>query len=158
MRFFKLISLIIVVAFLSSCDSNRVYEDTKTFNNAYWLADSIKYFEFEIPDDKAEYNIQLSLRNGRDYPHRNIYVQYEILDSTQTTLDEELRNFQIFHPKSGYPYGNGSGNIYEHSFDLLAGYEFPYSGKYSVKVQQYMRYDSLPEVYSVGLRIEYPAE
>lgn len=158
MRLFKLISLSIVMAFISSCDSNRVYEDTKTFNNSFWLADSIKYFEFEIPNNQDEYDILLSLRNGRDYPHRNIYVRYEILDSTRASLDEELRNFQIFHPKSGYPYGNGSGNIYEHSFDLLAGYEFPYAGKYAIKVQQYMRYDSLPEIYSVGLRIEHSEE
>ena len=141
---------------ITSCDSNRVYEDTANFTQAHWLADSIKYFEFTIPDNTQDYNILLSVRNGRDYPHSNLYVQYGILDSTQATLDEELRNFQLFHPKSGYPYGNGSGNIFEHNFDLLSAYEFPYSGKFFIRVQQYMRYDSLQEIYSVGVRIETP--
>jgi gliding motility-associated lipoprotein GldH len=153
---------IIVLAVLSmailiiSCDTNRVYEDTATFNKAYWLADSIKYFEFQIPDKTAEYNLLLSVRNGRDYPHSNLYVQYTILDSTRRELDAELRNFQLFHQKSGYPLGNGSGNIYEHNFNLLSGYQFPYAGKYFISTEQYMRYDSLPEIYSVGIRIETP--
>ena len=155
MRLVYLLSLSLVLFFFS-CDANRVYEDTANFNQAYWLADSIKYFEFSIPDHKEGYDLSLSIRNGRDYPHSNLYVQYGILDSTLNQLDEELRNFQLFHPKTGYPFGNGSGNIYEHSFDLLSAYEFPYTGKFFISVQQYMRYDSLPEIYSVGLRIETP--
>ena len=155
MRFFYPAILFLAIV-LSSCDANRVYEDTVSFEKAYWLADSIKYFAFDIPNEDQEYNILLSIRNGREYPHSNLYVQYGILDSTLNELDEELRNFQLFHPKSGYPMGNGSGNIFEHNFDLLSGYAFPYSGKFHISVQQYMRYDSLPEVYSVGVRIETP--
>lgn len=148
--------IFVIAAVLAiSCDDNRIYEDTATFKKAYWLADSVKYFEFDI-QEQAEYNILFSVRNGRDYPHSNLYMQYEILDSTRSILDEELRNFQLFHQKSGYPFGQGSGNIFEHSFDLLSGYEFPYNGKYFIRVQQYMRYDSLPEIYSVGIRIETP--
>ena len=153
---FLYFATIIGLLFLASCDANRVHEDTANFENAYWLADSIKYFEFQIPEHDQEYNILLSIRNGRQYPHSNIYVQYEILDSTGARMDQELRNFQLFNQKSGYPLGKGSGNIYEHNFDLLSGYEFPYTGKYFISVEQYMRYDSLPEVYSVGLRIERP--
>lgn len=150
---FPYLIILVILAFISACDENRVYEDTANFQKAYWLADSIKYFEFEVAEEE-EYNILFSVRNGRAYPHSNLYVQYEILDTTQSKLDEELRNFQLFHQKSGYPLGKGSGNIYEHSFDLLSGYTFPYSGKYFIRVQQYMRYDSLPEIYSVGIRIE----
>lgn len=155
MRFLTLALLTIAIIF-SSCDTNRVYEGTANFANAYWLADSIKSFEFQIPENSLEYNILLSIRNGREYPHNNLYVQYEIMDSTNNVLDRELRNFQLFHPKSGYPLGNGSGNIFEHDFDLLSGYQFPYSGKFFISVEQYMRYDSLPEMYSVGLRVETP--
>jgi len=141
---------------LNSCDSNRVYEDNLDFNNAYWLADSIKSFDFDIEDAGSSYNIMLNLRNGIEYPHRNIYIHYAISDSTKTILDEELRNFQLFHPKSGYPYGSGSSNIRQHQFNLLMDYRFPHQGRYHISFEQYMRYDSLPEVYSVGVRIERP--
>jgi len=144
----------LVALTISSCDSNRVYEDTLDFNGAYWLADSIKSFDFNIPQADSEYNILFNIRNGVGYPHRNVYVHYTISDSTNKILDEELRDFQLFHPKSGYPFGNGSGNIREHHFDLLIGYEFPYTGRYNISFEQYMRYDSLPQVYSIGFRVE----
>lgn len=146
---------IVLMGFVTSaCDNNKVYDYAADIKNTYWLADSIKTFEFNISDEKAPYNILFSIRNGVEYPHRNIYVQYVIQDSTSTILDEELRNFQLFHPKTGYPFGNGSGNVFEHQFSLLTDYQFPYQGKYSISFQQYMRYDSLPQVYSVGARIE----
>lgn len=146
-----------LIAFtIISCDSKRVYENTLDFDKAYWLADSVKKFEFSIPDAGSEYNILFSLRNSVQYPHRNVYVHYSISDSSNKILDEELRNFQLFHPKSGYPFGNGSGNLREHNFDLLMRYKFPYKGKFNIIFEQYMRYDSLPQVYSIGVRVESP--
>ena len=146
---------IFLIAFtISSCDTNRVYENTIDFNNTYWLADSIKSFEFNITEPRSEYNILFYIRNGVEYPHRNVYVFYTIRDSTNNVLDEELRDFQLFHPKSGYPFGNGSGNLREHHFDLLMGYKFPYEGQYKISFEQFMRYDSLPQVYSIGVQVE----
>ncbi len=143
---------------LGSCDKNKVFEDTTDLPNAYWMADSIKTFAFTITNPDKAYNLYFNLRNGLEYPHRNIYVQYTIRDSANTIREEELRNFQLFHPKSGYPFGSGSGNVYQHQFDLLVGYTFPFAGTYRISLQQYMRYDSLPQVYSVGVRVEAPEE
>ena len=145
--------VILLSLVLYSCDNNATFEDVADINNSYWLADSIKSFEFNIDQPNSEYQILLNLRNGIEYPHSNIYIQYSIIDSTNTILDEELRNFQLFHPKTGYPFGNGSGNIKQHQFDLVVGYSFPYQGKYKIKFEQYMRYDSLPQIYSVGVTI-----
>ena len=152
MRSFLWIFLIALT--ISSCNKNRVYENTVDFNNAYWLADSVKSFEFNIAQASSEYNILFNIRNGVEYPHRNVYVFYTIRDSTNNVLDEELRDFQLFHPKSGYPFGNGSGNLREHHFDLLMGYKFPYEGQYKISFEQFMRYDSLPQVYSIGVQVE----
>lgn len=147
------LSLLLIVT-MFSCDDAQVFEDTRSFDRAYWLADSIKHFDLKIDDTSQEYNLLFSIRNGREYPHNNIYVRYAVLDSTKTIIDEELRNFQLFDQKTGYPLGNGSGNIYEHMFDLVVDYQFPDDGIYTVEFEQYMRYDSLPEVYSIGLRLE----
>ncbi len=149
-----ILPLFLGLGILSACDNNRVFEDTVDLKNAYWLADSIKTFTFNIANPGKAYNIFFNLRNGLEYPHNNIYVHYTITDSTHTVLEEELRNFQLFHPKSGYPFGSGSGNVYQHQFDLLFGYRFPNAGTYNVSFEQYMRYDSLPQVYSVGVRVE----
>jgi len=153
----RVILALILITFLTfSCDKNKVYENTTDFKNAFWLADSLKTFNFLIPDNNIGYTINLSVRNGIKYPHSNIYIQYQICDSLGGVLDEELRNFQLFNAKLGYPLGNGSGNIFEHQFGLLIDYKFPYTGPFIIKFRQYMRYDSLPQVYSVGVRIETP--
>ena len=139
---------------LLACDRNRVYEENTDLPNHAWPADTVPQFSFDIADANIGYNIYLNLRNGIDYPHSNIYVQYVLSDSLQQPLEKELRNFQLFHPKTGYPFGSGSGGVYAHEFDLLMDYHFPQPGRYSISLAQFMRYEALPEIYSVGVRIE----
>ena len=100
------------------------------------------------------YNILLNVRNGLQFPHSNIYVKYFLVDDQNNQIESELRNFELFHSKTGYPLGNGAGDIFESQFLLLKNYSFADTGTYLMNVQQYMRYDSLPEIYSVGIRVE----
>jgi len=137
-----------------SCDSNRIYELNYDLEGAYWHADSIKSFEFNIDDQAESYNLSFNLRNGLEFPHSNIYITYLLEDSMGNVLEKELRDFQLFYPKNGYPKGSGVGGLYEHEFQLLLGYQFTKAGKYRMNLRQFMRYDSLPETYSVGFRVE----
>jgi gliding motility-associated lipoprotein GldH len=145
---------VILLALVISCDENRVFEDNINQPNAYWLADSIAHFEFLISDIGPSYNILFNVRNGVHFPHSNLYIKYFLLDSLGNPLENELRNFELFHAKSGYPLGDGAGDIFESQFLLLKNYSFPDTGRYQINLQQYMRYDSLPEIYSVGVRVE----
>ena len=56
--------------------------------------------------------------------------------------------------KTGKPQGKGLGDIYTHQFDLLKNYTFQKPGSYQIKLKQYMRQDPLPEINSVGIRVE----
>lgn len=145
--------LIISALYLIACDANKVYEDNKDIDS-YWLADSPANFLFEIDDQAIDYNLYFSVRNGVEFPHSNLYFKYFLKDSLGNTLESELVNFQLFHPKSGYPLGNGIGDIFEHQYELLTKYKFDTPGAYELSFQQYMRYDSLPKIFSVGYRIE----
>lgn len=136
-----------------SCDSNRIAEDNKDIKN-YWKGDSTASFDFEIEDSSIDYNVFFSVRNGVEFPHSNLYFKYALKDSIGKTIESELVNFQLFNVKTGYPLGNGVGDIFEHQYELLTKYQFTAPGTYHVSFQQYMRYDSLPEIYSVGFRVE----
>lgn len=151
MRFTLLIGFVVLNLF--SCDSSRLEEDYKDIKS-YWLSDSLVSFSFNIVDQSIDYNIHFSVRNGVEFPHSNLYFKYFLKDSTGAALETELINFQLFHPKSGYPLGNGVGDLFEHQYELLTKYRFDNTGTYELSFQQYMRYDSLPEIYSVGFRIE----
>lgn len=147
------LSLVLLLLYLSSCDSSRLYEDNKDIKS-YWLADSIVHFSFFITHQNVDYNIFFSVRNGVEFPHSNLYFKYYLKDSLGVTLESELINIQLFNAKSGYPLGNGIGDIFEHQYELLTKYRFDQSGTYELSFKQYMRYDSLPEIYSVGFRVE----
>ena len=107
-----------------------------------------------IPDKAIDYNLFFSVRNGVEFPHSNLYFKYYLKDSTGILLESELIDFQLFHPKSGYPLGNGIGDMFEHRYEILTKYQFDKAGSYELSFQQYMRYDSLPQIFSVGYRVE----
>lgn len=151
----KLRALAILVIALSSCDGERLYEKNREFSNRTWYMDSIPSFTFNISQPGTNYDIYLNLRNTLSYPFQNIYLTYYLEDSLGNTLSQDLVNFQLFDTKTGKPFGSGGiGDVYDHQFNLLEGYSFPAEGTYELKLEQYMRRDSLPQIVAVGVRVE----
>jgi gliding motility-associated lipoprotein GldH len=145
--------LLLLVIFFS-CDSDRVFEENKELENAYWLADSAQEFTFTISDTTQRYNIYYNLRNTASYPFRNIYIDYVLEDTTGRQLEGNLVNRELFHPNTGKPHGSGLGDVFDHQFLLLEKYPFPADGKYTMSLRQYMRRDTLKDVVAVGVRVE----
>ncbi|NJM24469.1 MAG: gliding motility lipoprotein GldH [Bacteroidia bacterium] len=125
------------------------------FTGREWLVTDIPSFEFRIPDSTAEYNIYLNLRNEVSYPNANIYFTYYLADSTGAVLQTKLTSQFLFDKKTGEPFGrSGLGDVYDHQFLLLEKRKFRYAGKFNLKVEQFMRTDTLRGVLSVGVRVE----
>ena len=148
-------SILIVMILSAACDPNRVYEENQDIENRIWYVDSIPDFSFQISESQKEYDISLNIRNTRSYPFQNLYITYFLEDSTGNLLESELVNFQLFEAKSGKPLGKGGiGDVYDHRFPILNKYKFAGPGGYNLRLQQYMRRDSLPEIIAVGVRID----
>jgi gliding motility-associated lipoprotein GldH len=146
--------ILVFAAFLSACDSNRVYEKNKDFDNRAWLVNDTAHFLFEITEEGNLYNIQCNLRNSIDYKWQRIFVNFVLSDSAGQTLSSKLVSNYLFEPKTGKPYGrSGLGDIYDHRFPLLNAYALK-PGKYSVTLQQLMRTDTLQGVLAAGVRVE----
>lgn len=152
MRFF--LSLVGLVVLLSGCDVNRVYEKNTDLTNRVWLEDSVVAFDVRLADASLPYTIYANVRNGSSYPFYNLYMQYSIIDSTGREVKKNLENLILFKPKTGEPYGSGLGDVFDHQIPILKNYYFPDVGNYTVRMQQYMRRDTLEEIYSVGVRVE----
>ena len=144
----------VVLLLSTSCDENRVYEKNVDFPDQRWAVDSIPSFEFEISDASKPYNIYWNVRNTVAYPYRNLYLTYYIEDTTGRRLTSDLHNMLLFEPKTGKPYGSGLGDIFSHQFMALPNFKFDRAGVYRIRLEQYMRTDTLPEVVSVGTRVE----
>lgn len=146
--------LLLGAAFLFACDPSRVFEENQDLEGDAWVKDHRVSFEFQVDDADMRYHIYANLRNAQNYPFQNLYYQYTLADSVGAVLEEELKNIQLFDPKTGQPYGEGLGDLFDHRQLLLEDYDFPQRGSYSITFEQYMRRDTLPLILSVGARVE----
>ena len=137
-----------------SCDSSRVYEDYNDMETSFWHLDSMQRFDFIIEDTTQTYNLYATFRNASSYPYYNIYFNYSLVDSNQLVLTDELREYHLFDPKTGEPFGSGLGDLFDHRVVLEEAITFEHTGSYVIQLQQQMRMDTLPFILSVGARVE----
>jgi gliding motility-associated lipoprotein GldH len=148
------IALIVFAVLLSGCDTARVFEDNKDFEKRGWAVADTVAFEFSVTDAAMPYNLLYNIRNSLDYPYSRIFVNYTLEDSTHNVLATKLVGNYLFDVKTGEPQGNsGLGDIYDHRFPLLENRPLP-PGKYFVRLQQYMRTDTLHGILAAGIRLE----
>jgi len=150
----RLLCFIFIILVLFSCNSNRIYEKNVKFPGRIWEKDSEAVFNFEINDINTNYKFYFNLRNTVLYPYQNIYLSYSLEDTLGNVYNSELTNINLFDSKTGEPFGSGIGDIFDHQYLVIDDYQFNNPGMYLFKIKQYMRMDSLPEIMSVGLRIE----
>jgi gliding motility-associated lipoprotein GldH len=141
--------------FAGSCDSERVYEDNVEFSDRAWKVTDEPRFTFEIPDTSRLYNLYYNVRNSLDYPYARIFVTYHLYDSNGIELAKKLVFNDLFDQKTGRPFGDsGLGDLYDHRFAIMEKRKFDYKGRYSMKLDQLMRKDTLNGVVAVGVRVE----
>ena len=143
------------VFFFAACDDNRVFDKNLDFEQQAWMSGHKPEFEINIPDTTARYNIYFNLRNSLSYPFSRIFFTYYLEDSLGLVLNKQLMNYVVFDPKTGKPSGNsGLGDIYDHQVPLVQNHEFPYAGVHRIKLEHFMRTDTLAGVLAVGVRVE----
>lgn len=148
----KDIALFLVVGWLLfSCDSRRVYEDYRDFEDGAWnLEEAVS---FDIIGIQPQSTIPVvAIRYTDRYEFNNLYVRFVQEDSTASILQDTLVNIGLFDPKSGKPMGKGFGNLHT-VYDTLLG-----DGKISphtaqVTIWQYMRKEQLEGIESVGIKL-----
>lgn len=146
--------IVLLLAFgIISCDNSRIYEENIDFEDKMWLADSSQDFTFSIPKPQPV-NIYLNVRNTNTYQYHNLYIKYSLTDSTGQEIKSELINKNLFHEKTGKPFGSGIGDIFSHQFLLLENIELLDSMNYRIQLTQFMRQDTLEGVVSAGVRVE----
>lgn len=150
-------SLIVVgfVLALASCDSNRVYETNKDFDDGLWSVSDTAKFTFIIDDTTQAYNVLVNVRNTSDYETARLFMNYSLADSSGRILNKKLLEPFLFDRKTGEPFGeSGIGDIFSHQLVTESAKRFPYRGQYRVLLNQAMRTDTLTNVLSVGVRVE----
>lgn len=146
--------LVLLLFFAASCDRTKVYNDFTDFDDGFWHQDSVVSFSFSIDDTTQPYNLKAQFRNSQSYPYHNMYYRYTLKDANDSVLNEEQKQIFLSDPKTGKPYGNGLGDLFDNSQTVLENHFFQNPGTYSVDLKQFMRLDTLPFILSVGWRVE----
>lgn len=152
----RLIQILGIVLFglCWACDTERVYEQYHDIPENQWFIDSVQTFTFTIEDPSISYNIYYNIRNSVSYPYYNLFVTYYLIDASGKQLSSKLQELILMDTQTGKPLGEGLGDIFDNRVISLTKFKFPQKGAYTFKIKQYMRKDPLPEVMSVGIRVE----
>ena len=153
--------IIILAVFLSSCDSNRVFDEYKSVPNE-WSKDSIISFKVNPPDSIKSYNLFVNVRNTNTYKFSNLFLIVEMVYPHGKTVTDTLE-YQMAKP-NGELLGEGFTDIKENKLwykGYNKSFKFDEVGEYSINIQQAMRnngdvngVDNLEGITDVGFRIE----
>ncbi len=152
MRITSVALLFSLLVMLVSCDRSVVFEENLRIKNATWDRNEKAFFEFEINDSSAIYDLYLNFRHGGDYPYQNIYLFIESRSSSgQIAKDTAL---MILADNKGRWMGKGIGDIFDYQFRFKRGPLFPEKGRYYFEIEQAMREESLDNVTDIGIAIK----
>lgn len=141
------------VIMLAACRPKSTFEGKHDFPSRTWPSEQAVEFAFFIPDSLKSYNLHYTIRNNNNYEFQNIYLQYYLMDSTGLLLKKELNNLLLFNPVTGIPLGKGVGEIYTIQKKFLDGIRFDRPGNYRLRIDHYMRTDTLKGLASIGLLV-----
>lgn len=147
------IILVATLAALSSCSSNAIIDEQVDMPDGIWHIDSLASFDFRVDDISTAYTVDYNVRFAIDYPHYNLFVRYYLEDSTGTILTTAQQELLLFDKKTGVPFGEGLGDLYDRNIRILEAQQFDYQGQYTLKIKQFMRMDNLPGILAFGVAI-----
>lgn len=146
----RILGLCISLWVFSSCGDTAVFDQTESLGETGWLQTKKIEIPFEIKDTLVSYSLDVSLRQSNDYAFYNLYFVPQIIDSKGKVIKKALAEAILYDAKSGKAKGAGLGDMYSHSYSIFPALHFPAAGKYTLRLEQYMRTDTLSGVVSVG--------
>jgi len=152
--------IVLICLFLSSCDSNRVYDVYKTTPNK-WHKDSIITFKIQPPDSIKPYNLFVNLRNNSTYKYSNLYLIVE-MNFPHGKIIKDTLQYRMAKPDGEF-LGTGFTDIKENKLWYKEQVVFSEKGEYVINIQHAMRENgkvdgviNLEGITDVGFRIENP--
>lgn len=148
----RLILALCSLFFLTSCDSDMVFEKIEDVPGKEWKADAPISFSVPVEDTISMQNVLLTVRNGGDYSYSNLFLFVtttspsgaSVCDTVEVTLADN----------KGRWYGKGFASYYDIRVPYKRMIKFPMKGDYTVSVVQGMREKTLTGIVKIGVRVE----
>jgi gliding motility-associated lipoprotein GldH len=134
----------------TSCKQLDVFEKDTPIPQYLW-ADTFKpSFDFDITDTTVQYKLFIVIRHTDAYRYNNIWLNIGSKFPDEKLTNQKLE-LQLGNDATGWD-GNGMDDIWEVRKPIAKG-NFK-AGKYTFTIGQIMRENPLPNIMSVGVRIE----
>lgn len=117
-----------------------------------WQYDFHPSFTVHISDTAARYNITVTLRHTSAYPFSNLWLLVYAGFTGQKPVSQRVE--LPLADTQGRWLATGMDGIYEHRIPIQRDARFDKAGDYHFSFEQNMRINPLPDIMSVGLRIE----
>ena len=147
-----LIGFVLATVLLTSCGSDKLYDESVVIPDAKWDMENVPYFDVMVDDTLTDYAFYLNIRHLENYRYSNLFI----------FLHTEFPNGNITHDTIectfAYPDGRwmskGSGTIRSAKILLNPALRFPLSGEYHFEIEQAMRDEVLKGITDIGLCFE----
>lgn len=151
---FQLTVLVLLTAFITSCNKKAVVEDYQSLRHAEWNQDTALVFDINIPDPKKLYDLSFTVRNEGHYAYSNLWIFVVITPPSGKELADTVE-LTLAKP-SGEWLGSGLGDLYDRKYPYKNTIFFPEIGKYTISVRQGMRTKNgiLTGIHDFGIVLE----
>jgi len=148
----RFLTLTLTILTLASCNGNLLFTDETVMPDNTWTLFNNPEFTWTVADTIQRTDIFFTIRNGSQYPFRNIFLFVTTLSPDGKSITDTLEYFLA--DEKGKWLGTGFGDIRELKLPYRQNVYFPSKGTYLFSIQHGMREADLRGIYDVGLRIE----
>ncbi|MBL0357681.1 MAG: gliding motility lipoprotein GldH [Chitinophagaceae bacterium] len=146
--------LLMIGTFFTACNRLDIYEKNISVPDYKWQYAFQPGFDFDITDTASQYNIFIVLRHTDSYRYNNIWLNVGIKAPGDTATTAQRLDLQLGNDVKGWE-GTGMDDIWEVRRPATkAPVQFKKPGTYHFTIAQVMRENPLPNVMSVGVRVE----
>ena len=135
-----------------SCGKSYHYYKKVSIEDQEWNYSQIPQFEFDIVDTTSKFNLILKVEHSDEFSFQNLYTNFHIILPT----GEEVKDVVSLElaDKFGKWQGNCHGNKCEIQILLRENINFLDVGAYQVRIEQYMRSETISGINSISLALD----
>ncbi len=145
--------LVLIIPLWTSCIRSNVFEKNVAIKHHAWHENFQPLFHFDITDTLSTYSMYFNIRHTDAYPYSNIWLSIGLTFPGSDTAVHSKMEIPLAD-LNGKWYGRGMNEVWEQQMPMFERLHFSKAGTYAVSLQQIMRINPLPEVMSVGVRLE----
>lgn len=149
----SILFLLTVAICLTACSKIETFEKNVAIPKHSWQYSLRPVFEFAVTDTSSLYNLYVVLRHTDAYRYNNIWLSVGS-QAPGDSIRVQRFELQLGADATGWE-GTGMDDIWEIRKPITRGpFKFNKTGNYRFTIAQVMRENPLPEIMSVGVRVE----